>query len=258
MNKLKEALSNIDWDNKFEGKTGVGSWDIFKEILKEETDRCVPKKKRRINSKPIWMNPNILRLIRKKRRLWKWYTREGGKDYESFEAYKKVQAEVKKSVQNAKRNFERKIAKDKNKKAFYSYMKKKTSNRVSVGPLKEGNELVTDNKKMAEMLNKWYCSVFTRENLQQIPEAEQLFTGDSPLNSVNFTPDSVLKKLKKLNPNSAPGPDGLWTRIIHSTADVICKPLAIIYTKCLEEGEVPPEWKTANVAPIFKKPELLA
>ena len=95
--------------------------------------------------------------------------------------------------------------------------------------------------------------MFNRENLQQMPEAEPIFSGDRPLNSVKFTPDSVLKKLKKLNPNSAPGPDGIWTRIIHSTAEVICKPLAIIYTKCLEEGEVPPEWKTANVAPIFKK-----
>ena len=70
---------------------------------------------------------------------------EGERDYESFEAYKKVQKEVQKSVRRAKRNFERKIAKEKNKKAFYSYMKKKTSNRVSVGPLKDGEELVTEN-----------------------------------------------------------------------------------------------------------------
>merc|ERR1712030_23581 len=98
-----------------------------------------------------------------------------------FEAYRNVQKEVQKSVKKAKRNFERKIAKDENKKAFYSYMKKKTSNRVSVGPLKEGDELVTDNKKMAEILNNWYCSMFTRENLQQLPEAEQIFTGNVPL-----------------------------------------------------------------------------
>ena len=48
--------------------------------------------------------------------MWKWYTREGERDYEGFDAYKKVQSEVQKSVRKAKRNFERKIAKDKNKK----------------------------------------------------------------------------------------------------------------------------------------------
>ena len=76
---------------------------------------------------------------------------------------------------------------------------------------------------------------------------------NTALSTVKFTSEAVLKKLQKLNPNSAPGPDGLWTRVICSMADVICVPLAIIYTRCMEEGEVPPEWKTANVAPIFKK-----
>ena len=60
---------------------------------------------------------------------------------------------MQKSVRNARRNFEKKIAKDNNKKAFYSYLKKKTSNMVSVGPLRDGEDLVTDNKKMAETLN---------------------------------------------------------------------------------------------------------
>ena len=86
-----------------------------------------------------------------------------------------------------------------------------------------------------------------------MPEAEQLFTGESPLVSVKFTPDKVLEKLKELKLNAAPGPDGIWTKIISSMADVICVPLAHIYTKCIEAGEVPPEWKTANVAPTSRK-----
>ena len=69
-----------------------------------------------------------------------------------------------------------------------------------------------------------------------MPEAEQLLNGDSPLNTVNFTPKTVSEKLKKLNPNSAPGPDGIWTRILHSTADIISEPLAYIYTKCLDNN----------------------
>ena len=45
----------------------------------------------------------------------------------------------------------------KNPKAFYSYIKKKTSNKVTVGPLKnaDGN-LVVDDKEMAEILNNHY------------------------------------------------------------------------------------------------------
>ena len=40
--------------------------------------------------------------MRKKRRSWKWYTRDGGKDYESVQAYKRVEREVQKGVKRAK------------------------------------------------------------------------------------------------------------------------------------------------------------
>ena len=50
MESLKKSLSEINWEEKFNEKTGIESWDIFKSILKEETDRCVPKKKRRTSS----------------------------------------------------------------------------------------------------------------------------------------------------------------------------------------------------------------
>ena len=129
MEDMEKALGEVNWEEKLEGKKGVECWDVFKKILNEETERCIPKKQRRVGTKPVWMNNNTLRLIRKKRRLWKWYTREGGRDYESFQAYKNVQSLVQKSVKKARRNFEKKIAKDSNKKAFYSYLKKKTSNR---------------------------------------------------------------------------------------------------------------------------------
>ena len=86
LEKLKETLSNIDWEDKFKEKTGVESWTIFRDILKDETEQCVPKMKRIINTKPVWMKKNVLRLIRKKKRLWRWYLREGGRDFESFQA----------------------------------------------------------------------------------------------------------------------------------------------------------------------------
>ena len=73
----------------------------------------------------------------------------GGNDYASFEAYRNIQKEVKREVSKAKRKFEKKLAKNakKNSKQFYSYLKKKTANRVTVGPLKNGEEVVTDHRR---------------------------------------------------------------------------------------------------------------
>jgi hypothetical protein len=254
---LRTAIDETDWVAELEGKSGLEAWECLKKKIEFETERCVPKKLRRVANRPAWMNKNILRLIRKKRRLWKFYSTDprAEKDYNSFQSYKTVQKEVSKAVKNAKRNLERKLAKSrkKNAKAFFSYMKKQTSNRVSVGPLKDGDDLVADSGRMAEMLNSFFCSVFTREDLSHLPAAEELFEGDDKLETVCITSAKVVSKLKKLKPCSAPGPDRIWPRVLHSLADVLGPPLAVIYTRCLEEGSVPPEWKRANVTPIFKK-----
>ena len=52
---------------------------------------------------------------------------------------------MKKAVKQAKKKLERKLAKEakKNAKQFHSYIKKKTANRVTVGPLKVDGNVVT-------------------------------------------------------------------------------------------------------------------
>ena len=76
----------------------------------------------------------------------------------------------------AKKNFETKFAKEarkNNKKHFYSYLKKMTSKRVGVGPLKDSvGALVSDDKKMAELLNIFFGSVFTSEDCFTISVSE--------------------------------------------------------------------------------------
>ena len=260
---MKVAISAINWEEKLEGKNGLERWEIVKNIIQEETDKCVPKKARRIGSKPLWMNKNILRHIRKKRRLWRAYSRpagplpgreSGAKDYESFKAYKDVQKQVQKSVRMARRKLERKLAKDrkKNSKAFFSYVKKKTKNRVSVGPLVQDDTVVADSEAMASILNTWYCSVFTEEDLTNFPKPEELYKGEEPLDMVDCTAGKVKKKLKKLKPNSAPGPDRIWARVLNELSEELAQPLAMVFNSCLEEGVVPPDWKKSNLTPIYK------
>ena len=257
--KLVETLTCIDWPTELNDVSGLHGWELVKERIDKATEACVPKKLRRVSNKPLWMTKNVLRLIRKKRRLWKCYSssRYTENDYHDYLAYKKVQDQVKKAVKNAKRNFEKKLAKDarkNNTKPFYSYMKKRTSNQVTVGPLKDSSgQLVTDDECMADILNDFFCSVFTREDTTDIPDAEQLYHGMEPLEFVQITPAQVQKKLSSLKPNSAPGPDKLWPKVLHKLASVLSIPLAIVYTKCLAEEVVPSDWKVANVTPIFKK-----
>ena len=174
MDQISANLAAINWVDELDGKGATASWEYVKEIIDKETEKGVPKKRRRTGQKPMWMTRNVMRLIRKKRRVWRWYSTSGytRRDYDEFQAYKKIQDQVRKAVRLAKRNFERKLAKDakKNPKAFYGYMKKKTGNRVSVGPLKDSSgKLITDDKLMAEQLIKVLLVILTISGARNSP-----------------------------------------------------------------------------------------
>ncbi|CAM5115619.1 unnamed protein product [Eretmochelys imbricata] len=49
------------------------------------------------------------------------------------------------------------------------------------------------------------------------------------------------------------GPNALHLRVLKQLAGVIAEPLALIFENSWRSGEVPDDWKTANVVPIFKK-----
>ena len=63
---------------------------------------------------------------------------------------------------------ERKLAKNikKNPCAFYAHLNKQTKLQGSVGPLQDSTGATkSDNKDMAELLNMFFTSVFTKEDL---------------------------------------------------------------------------------------------
>jgi len=49
------------------------------------------------------------------------------------------------------------------------------------------------------------------------------------------------------------GSDGMHPRVLRQLADVIAEPLSIIFERSWRTGEVPEDWRKANVTPIFKK-----
>ena len=250
---IRSSISEIDWFDELTPLNAQESWDKFKVILEETVNKSIPLKPRRGSVRPMWMNQNIIRLIRKKRRLWNWY--QTTREYAELVSFKNVQKLVNSTIRNAKRNLERKLAKNvkKNPKAFYSYLNKQSKSRSSVGPLKHNDKTVSDDPGMADVLNKFFASVFTKENVTTMPVPEQVFDGDAPVKNAHICPECIVAKIKKLKPGSAPGPDKIPAKILIELKEELAIPLCMIFIKSLKEGVVPADWKLANVAPIFKK-----
>ncbi|KAF2352420.1 hypothetical protein FHG87_016823 [Trinorchestia longiramus] len=125
--------------------------------------------------------------------------------------------------------------------------------RDTIGPLPDSESSTqTNNKSKAKILNTYFTSVFTHEDLTEIPQPHALNT-QVILSDGVFTVEEVEEQLSFLNPYKSTGPDGLGARILKETAEVISEPLTNIFNRSLKTGIVPDDWKRANVTPIFKK-----
>ncbi|KFV77063.1 RNA-directed DNA polymerase from mobile element jockey, partial [Struthio camelus australis] len=65
--------------------------------------------------------------------------------------------------------------------------------------------------------------------------------------------DQVRDLLSKLDLHKSVGPDGMHPRVLRELADVMARPLSIILERSWRSGEVPEDWKKANVTPAFQK-----
>ncbi len=85
-----------------------------------------------------------------------------------------------------------------------------------------------------------------------IPEAEEEEVQQN-MRPITVSQQDVLKKIKALRKDAAAGPDGLTPRVLKEFEAQLAKPLEILFNKSIRTGEIPEDWRKANVTPIFKK-----
>ena len=133
--------------------------------------------------------------------LWGVYKHTGNvEDYTNYkEALNLATTEIRKS----KRTFEKKLAGNikKYSKSFYAYVRSKQKVRDQVGPLENNSgNVISDGFQMAEVLNEYFSSVFTTEDISSLPIPVTKFEGDKSehLGQLIVTPEIITKKIKKM------------------------------------------------------------
>ena len=126
-----------------------------------------------------------------------------------------------------------------NPKCIYSYINERRILRDTVGLLKtpDGIIVTTDND-MDNTLNDYFSSVFTKEQLNNIPQLDQ-YEGNTIIDTFNFRVHEVQEKLQHLNIYKSTRPDLLQPRILQALEDSLSAPLTYIFNSSAETEIIP-------------------
>ncbi|XP_072037662.1 uncharacterized protein [Amphiura filiformis] len=177
--KLNEDLSSVQWEEELTPYSVDVAWNVFTNLLGTAMERNIPKTKPPRASKegkkwkPLWMSNEAMKKVKKKYHAWKRYSNT--RQYQDFVNYKRARNAASKEVRFAKKSFEKKLAADikKNPKSFWKYVRSKTKTKTGIHDLeKEDGSFAHTDEDKAEILNKFFASVFTDEDTTDVPDPE--------------------------------------------------------------------------------------
>ena len=138
----------------------------------------------------------------------------------------------------------------KNSKTLWRYNKSKRQDGNGVSPLKENDQLHSDSRRKAEILNNQFCSVFTSEDTTNIPKLTGPPNTEMPKFEITF--QGVTKLLEGLNGGKASGPNELQNLILKNAATKYLPFLKLFSTNLYRRANYRPISLTFFCAKLLK------
>lgn len=250
--RMRELAAQTDW-SELDGSSVEDDFKAFQEKLEAISNECIPFQPHRKKRRNLYMTQEAMTLRKRKQKLWRKYVQS--QDILDHARYARVRNELRGLTRKLREEYERGLVKNvgQNPKAFWQYSNSRLKTKPRIDDLKQENgpPATTDPDK-AQVLSDFFSSVYSREDCSAIPDPVSTFEG-IPLDQITITPALVESKLVNLRPTSSPGPDGIHPKILKELAKPLSFPLAALFQKSIDTGELPEVWKTADVVPIYKK-----
>ncbi|XP_015748188.1 PREDICTED: uncharacterized protein LOC107327984 [Acropora digitifera] len=158
--RLKETLRNTPWDACIvpdDADASLENWyDLFVAAANDHIPKC---KARSVNDLP-WMDNELRLLLKKKDDARSKFKRKHSSSTEA--KFIELRRSAKEMLMRKKKEHAEKLKASisENPKRFWSYIKSSTTDRPSPNFLRDGHKLVTDIRDRANILNKFFSSVF--------------------------------------------------------------------------------------------------
>jgi hypothetical protein len=258
---LRHQLSLVPWNIGLETFDDINDIVYYwQHLFMESIDDFIPNKIILVRPKDKeWMTPNIRRLIKKRDRLYRRFSRTGS--HEAYDVYIETRSDTRHAIDVAKNEYYMRLVirlRDPTilAKEYFKISKRLYRGKCNLGipAVIENGVCYADSKLKADIFNDYYAS---NSSLGEPSDGFALpplwFRTDSRISTVLFSPVKVYEILKKLDISKANGPDQISNRMLKETAEVIAEPLANVFNKCIETSSFPLVWKRANIVPIYKK-----
>lgn len=257
--EITKIIKATDWQSEFLNKNCNKSWDTLCSTIQRAMRDHIPITTGTSKYKNIWVDKKTKEAIRDKKKAWYKYKKH--KTEENWNYFTRTRNQTNRLIVSRKGEFEGKIASEikSNPKQFWRYVNSKKSVSRDFPTLidSEGSAISEDQQK-ADLFNRYFASVYTVENEHNIPvllaDNINIAQNDKPsLETITITEELVFKYLSNINQSKAAGPDEIHPRVLHEVRSEVTKPLSLIFSKSLDEGKIPLEWKHAIIKPIHKK-----
>lgn len=139
-----------------------------------------------------------------------------------------------------------------NSKEFFRYANKRLKGKTSIGALRNGSKIVSDDYEKAELFKDFFASVYSPGS----PEAAFSQSAYTDCSSAEITYDAVFRHLKNLPMKCSITPDGIPPIFYKKLARYLAEPLRLILSRSYEEGVIPKFFRHSLVTPIHKSKSL--
>ena len=257
---ISSYLSQVDWQSVMSHNLTTDSlWSSFCNILQCAVDLYVPT---RPAGSPapcsfIAKNPKryprvIRQAMGRKRCLWR-LRRQHPADSNLADRYRTACMECRQLINDFEARRETAVVDSNNLGKFYRFVNKRLSCKSGVGALfdQTSNKTVLTDQGKANVLNDYFTSVGVKDNGKPLNISRDNSDG-TEMDSIDFTPVKLLKVMRNVKQNSAPGPDGFPSSLLKNLAHCLAYPLSAIFSSFMSVGQLPQAWKWATVTPVFK------
>ena len=228
-------------------------WECWKQLFFHVLDSHAPKKSVRVREHNLpWISAEIRVLLRT--RTYFLTKAHRTNDPDDWRKYRKLRNKVTTTLRKAEKEYFQEVARNQgNPRAVWKDLNKVIGRgrKDRIGTIQVNGRDIVRSLDKAEEFNRYYVSC-----IPSPPSIDPGSIGFQALeDSFSFQrvdAEDVEKILRCIKVNKATGPDGLSPRLLRLTAPAIAKSLATVFNASLERGEIPNDWKVANVSPVFK------